>query len=326
MTSTPANRKLLDFEGRVAAITGAGRGLGREFALLLARRGAAVVVNDIGRSRDETRYGEEGGATDVAHAVVAEIAAEGGTAIANVADISEDYEARSIVEDAVDQFGRIDIVINNAGILPYAPLEELNSEQFFATLAVHVGGAFHVTRAAWPHFRSSGYGRVVNICSSVGVVYGNDNYAAYASAKGALMGLTRVAAWEGAAYGVVANGLLPNAATRGRASVRAPLPGQSNAADHESAGRAAAAAAWLSHEQCGASGEFFAVKDGSMRQVFMSVAEGFQAADPSQFSPELIRDNWNTIQDRRPASSPTTAVEYNLYRQSVYDRIVPAAR
>jgi NAD(P)-dependent dehydrogenase (short-subunit alcohol dehydrogenase family) len=316
----------LNFDGRVAAISGAGRGLGREFARLLARRGAAVVVNDIGRSRDESRYGGAGGeSTDVAQSVVAEIEAEGGRAVANVADISKDDEAATIVADAVEHFGRIDIVINNAGILPYAPLDELTSEQFLATLGVHVGGAFNVTRAAWPHFRANGYGRVINICSSVGVVYGNDNYAAYAAAKGGLMGLTRVTAWEGAAFGVVANGLLPNAATRGRASVRAPLPGEHTTAGEESVARAAAAAAWLSHEECRASGEFFAVKDGSMRQVFMSVAEGFQAPDPSQFSPELIRANWATIEDRRPAASPTSAVEYNRYRQSVYDRVVSAA-
>jgi NAD(P)-dependent dehydrogenase (short-subunit alcohol dehydrogenase family) len=326
MTSRERGGDELRFDGRVAAITGAGRGLGREFALMLARRGAAVVVNDIGRSRDETRYGASSDGADVAQSVVAEIEAAGGTAVANLADVSKDGEAASIVTDAIERFGRIDIVINNAGILPYAPLDELTSDQFFATLAVHVGGAFHVTKAAWPHFRSNGYGRVINVCSSVGVVYGNDNYAAYAAAKGGLMGLTRVTAWEGTAHGIVANGLLPNAATRGRASVRQPMPGDGDPNDEQSVARAAAAAAWLSHEQCEASGEFFAVKDGSMRQIFMSVAEGFQATDPGQFSPELIRENWDTISDRRAALSPSSAVEYNRYRQSVYERVVHAGR
>jgi NAD(P)-dependent dehydrogenase (short-subunit alcohol dehydrogenase family) len=311
----------LRFDGRVAVITGAGRGLGREFALLLARRGSAVVVNDIGRSRDHERYGAPADkSTDVAQQVVDEIKASGGSAAANTADVSDPAAAESIVTTAVDAFGRIDILINNAGILPYASLEELTPEQFMATLAVHVGGAFHVSRAAWPHFRRNGYGRIVNVCSSVGIVYGADNYAAYGSAKGGLMGLTRVSAQEGAHHGILVNGLLPNAATRGRASVTQPL--QSTGVDHDrSTELVAHAAAWLAHDQCSASGEFFAVKSGSMREIFVSVAEGFQAKRPDEFSLELIQENWSTIRDRRAALSPTDAIQYNEYRQAVFDRV-----
>ena len=211
-------------------------------------------------------------------------------------------------------------MINNAGILPYASVEEVTPEQFMATLAVHVGGAFHVSRAAWPHFRRHGYGRIVNVCSSVGVVYGADNYAAYGSAKGGLMGLTRVSAWEGAHHGILVNGLLPNAATRGRASVTQALQ-SSGVDDDRSAELVAHAAAWLAHDQCSASGEFFAVKSGSMREIFVSVAEGFQAKRPDEFSLELIQENWSTIRDRRPALSPTDAIQYNEYRQAVFDRV-----
>jgi short-subunit dehydrogenase len=188
-----------------------------------------------------------------------------------------------------------------------------------ATLAVHVGGAFYVSRAAWPHFRRHGYGRIVNVCSSVGVVYGADNYAAYGSAKGGLMGLTRVSAWEGARHGILVNGLLPNAATRGRASVTQPA--QSSGVDYRSAELVAHAAAWLAHEQCSAAGEFFAVKSGSMREIFVSVAEGFQAERPDEFSLELIQENWSTIRDRHPALSPTDADQYNEYRRAVFDRV-----
>jgi NAD(P)-dependent dehydrogenase (short-subunit alcohol dehydrogenase family) len=316
----PGDRRPLRFDGRVAVITGAGRGLGREFALLLARRGAAVVVNDIGRSRDADRYGASAEAgTDVAQQVAEEIEASGGSAVASTADVS-DPAAESIVTTAVETFGGIDIVINNAGILPYASLEELTPEQFMATLAVHVGGAFHVSRAAWPHFRRHRYGRIVNVCSSVGIVYGADNYAAYGSAKGGLMGLTRVSAKEGAHHGILVNGLLPNAATRGRASVTQPV--QSSGADGDrSAELVAHAAAWLAHDQCSANGEFFAVKSGSMREIFVSVAEGFQARRPDEFSLELIRENWSTIQDRRPAVSPIDAIQYNDYRQAVFDQV-----
>jgi NAD(P)-dependent dehydrogenase (short-subunit alcohol dehydrogenase family) len=317
----PDDRQLLRFDGRVAVVTGAGRGLGREFALLLARRGSAVVVNDIGRSMDQERYDAPADTiTHVAQQVVDEIKASGGSAVASTADVSDPAAAESIVTTAVDAFGGVDIVINNAGILPHAPLEELTPEQFMATLAVHVGGAFHVSRAAWPHFRRHGYGRIVNVCSSVGVVYGADNFAAYGSAKGGLMGLTRVSACEGAQHGILVNGLLPNAATRGRASVTQPL--QSSGVDNDrSAELVAHAAAWLAHDQCSANGEFFAAKSGSMREIFMSVAEGFQAKRPEEFSLELIQENWSTIRDRRPALSPTDASEYNDYRQAVFDRV-----
>ena len=290
----------LRFDGRVAVVTGAGRGLGREFALLLARRGAAVVVNDIGRSRDDERYLTRGAnIAEVAQSVVEEISSAGGSAVASTADVSDPTAGEEIVQTAIAAFGGIDIVINNAGILPYAPLEELTSEQFLTTLAVHAGGALHLSRAAWPHFRTRGYGRVANVCSSVGVIYGSDNFAAYGSAKGALMGLTRVTAWEGAPFGILVNGLLPNVATRGQASVMQALPSDGGD-DDRSAELVAHAAAWLAHEQCDAHGEFFAVKSGSMREIFMSVAEGFQASKPAEFSLELIRDNW--APDQRPTT------------------------
>ena len=321
MPTEPDDRQLLRFDGRVAVITGAGRGLGREFALLLARRGSAVVVNDIGRSKDADRYGASAEAgTDVARQVAEEIGASGGAAVASTADVSDPAAAESIVTTAVDAFGGVDIVINNAGILPHASVEELTPEQFMATLAVHVGGAFHVSRAAWPHFRRHGYGRIVNVCSSIGVVYGADNYAAYGSAKGGLMGLTRVSACEGAQHGILVNGLLPNAATRGRASVTQALQ-SSGVGNDRSAELVAHAAAWLAHDQCSASGEFFAAKSGSMREIFMSVAEGFQAKRPAEFSLELIQENWSTIRDRCPALSPTDAIQYNDYRQAVFDRV-----
>ena len=201
---------------------------------------------------------------------------------------------------AVRTFGGSDILVNNAGILPYALAQGLSSVQSLRTIAVDASGAFHLSREAWRHFRVAGYGRGVNVCSSVCGVYGDDNYAAYTSAKCALLGLARVTAWAGESHGILVNGLPPNAATRARACVAQPLPTSRN--DHDrSAERVVHTAAWLTQEQCSVTDNFFAVKSGSMCQVFMAVAEGFQALKPEEFSLELIRDRWArlSIADQR---------------------------
>jgi NAD(P)-dependent dehydrogenase (short-subunit alcohol dehydrogenase family) len=290
--------------------------------LLLAARGARVVVNDVGLSADADRYstGDTAEHRLVAQHVADEITGRGGQAVANASDVSDPSGSRAIIDDALEAFGRVDIVINNAGVLPYAPFDELTFADVGKALAVHAGGAFNVTRAAWPHFREQGYGRVINVASSVGIVYGNQNYAAYAAAKGALLGLTRVMAFEGAPLGINANGLLPNARTRGSNSVLAVQ----NAADEliRSPALVAPAACWLAHEQCDANGEFFAVKAAGMRKIFISAAEGFQAPVPERFSPEMIRDHWAQVCDRQPAISPTTEAEYNAFRNDHYRRVV----
>lgn len=315
---------MVRFDGRVAVVTGGGRGLGREFALLLAARGAQVVVNDIGLSADADRY-SSGDAEQhrlAAQHVTEEIIAGGGRAVANTSDVSDPSGGGAIVDDALKAFGHVDIVINNAGVVPYAPLDELTFADMSRAFAVHAGGAFNVARAAWPHFREQGYGRVINVGSSVGIVYGNQNFAAYAAAKGAVLGLTRVMAFEGAPLGIKVNGLLPNAQTRGSGSVQAVQ----NAADEliRSPALVAPAACWLAHEECDANGEFFAVKAAGIRKIFVSAAEGFQAADPEHFSPEVIRANWPQVSDRRPAISPTTEAEYNAFRNAQYRRVVGA--
>ena len=253
MAEDPRNSKPLRFDGRVVVVTGAGRRLGREFVRLLARRGATVVGNDICRSEDDQYGARDAEDDDAAQRVVEEIESAGGSAIAITADVSDPASGERIMTPAVTTFGGSDILINNAGIVPYAPLEELSSAQFLRTIAVDAGGAFHLSREAWRHFHVAGYGRVVKICSSVGVVYGNDNYAAYASAKSALLGLTRVTACEGRSHGILVNGLLPNAATPARPCVAQPLPASRNNHDR-SAELIAHAAARLGHEQCSATG------------------------------------------------------------------------
>jgi len=157
----PRNSKPLRFDGRVVVVTGAGRRLGREFVRLLARRGATVVGNDICRSEDDQYGARDAEDDDAAQRVVEEIESAGGSAIAITADASDPASGERIMTPAVRTFGGSDILINNAGIVPYAPLEELSSAQFLRTIAVDAGGAFHLSREAWRHFHVAGYGRVV---------------------------------------------------------------------------------------------------------------------------------------------------------------------
>ncbi len=198
----------IEYEGRVAVVTGAGGGLGRSHALLLAGRGAQVVVNDLGGSRDGS-----GGGSAMADAVVQEIRNAGGEAVANYDGVHTWQGGQGIIDTAIEAFGRVDLVINNAGILRDASFAKLEEPQLDLVLKVHLYGAFHVTRAAWPHLREQGYGRIVNTTSGSGL-YGNFGQANYSAAKLGLVGLTRTLAIEGAKYGITANAIAPVAASR----------------------------------------------------------------------------------------------------------------
>ena len=176
----------LTFDGRVAVITGAGGGLGRSHALELARRGAHVVVNDLGGAVDGT-----GGSASAAEQVVAEIRAAGGEAIANTDSVATPDGGAAIVQCALDTFGRIDIVVNNAGILRDAAFKNVTPELLDAVIDVHLKGAFNVLRTAWPRLREQNYGRIVNTSSGSGL-FGNFGQSNYGAAKAGLMGLTRV--------------------------------------------------------------------------------------------------------------------------------------
>ncbi len=198
----------IDFDGRVAIVTGAGGGLGRQHALLLARRGAKVVVNDLGGSRDGS-----GGGSQMADQVVQEIVDTGGQAVADYQGVHTWEGGQRIVQTALDAFGRVDIVVNNAGILRDVSFAKLEEEQLDLVLKVHLYGAFHVTRAAWPHLREQGYGRVINTTSGSGL-YGNFGQSNYSAAKLGQVGLTRTLAHEGAKYGINANVIAPVAKSR----------------------------------------------------------------------------------------------------------------
>ena len=196
-----------EFENKVVVITGAGGGLGKAHALEFARRGAKVVVNDLGGSGDGV------GASDMADLVVAEITAAGGVAIANKASVSSEAGAQSIIDDAVSAFGTVDIVINNAGILRDKTFRKMPLEDWQLLLDVHLTGSAYVTHAAWPILMDKRWGRVV-LTSSTSGIYGNFGQANYGAAKMGMVGLMNVLALEGASKNVRVNTLAPAAATR----------------------------------------------------------------------------------------------------------------
>ena len=196
-----------EFQGKVAAVTGAGGGIGRCHAIEFAKRGAKVVVNDLGGSVDGT------GSGDAADAVVAEIEALGGTAVANKGSVSDREGAKSIVDDAISAFGRIDILVNNAGILRDRTFKNMTLDEFDLVMDVHLTGTAYVTHAAWPHMYEQRYGRVVFTSSGSGI-FGNFGQSNYGAAKMGMLGLANVLALEGANRNVRVNVLGPGAATR----------------------------------------------------------------------------------------------------------------
>jgi NAD(P)-dependent dehydrogenase (short-subunit alcohol dehydrogenase family) len=198
----------LDFKGRVAIVTGAGGGLGRQHALALAARGAKVVVNDLGGARDGS-----GGSLSAAESVVAEIRAAGGEAIANGASVTDFEAVQAMVQQAIDAWGRVDILVNNAGILRDKSFAKMEIADFRTVVDVHLMGAVHCCKAVWPHMTEQKYGRILMTTSSSGL-YGNFGQSNYGAAKMALVGLMQTLALEGAKNNIHVNSLAPTAATR----------------------------------------------------------------------------------------------------------------
>ena len=279
-----------NFEERVAVVTGAGRGIGRAYALLLADRGASVVVNDLGSSTEGV-----GADAEPASAVAAEIVAAGGAAIADTSDVATTAGAQALVDAAVEQFGRLDILINNAGIVRWAGFPEADADNLEKHLAVHVAGSFNTTRAAWPHMVEHGYGRIV-MTTSAGL-FGLPNNISYATAKAAVIGLTRSLTTAGAAHGIKVNLVAPAAFTR--------MAGQpTNERDPRYSGRAlqmsadlvAPMVAFLAHEACPVSGEIYAAGAGRFARIFIASTVGYVHPE-SEPTIEDIARNWDTIND-----------------------------
>jgi len=278
------------FEGRVAVVTGAGRGIGRAYALLLASRGASVVVNDLGGSMDGV--GEDAG---VASGVATEIVEAGGAAAADASDVSTPEGGRSLVDSAVEQFGRLDIVVNNAGIMRWAGLPEVDADQVARHFAVHVLGSFNTTRAAWPYLVDQGYGRIVMTTSSG--LFGLPKNLSYATAKGGVVGLTRSLATAGAAHGIKANLIAPGAVTRmaGQAAGTGPDVGAATS-PWMSPDLVAPMVAYLAHESCPVSGEIYAAGFGRFARIFIASTEGYVHDTPEPTVEDVAR-HWATIND-----------------------------
>lgn len=262
----------LRFDGRVAVVTGAGRGLGREYAILLASRGASVVVNDIGGNLTG-----DGSDTGPADEVVAEISAAGGAAVASTVSVATPEGGAAIVQSAVANFGGIDIVVHNAGNVRRAPLGEMSYDEFSSVLDVHLRGAFHVVRPAFPLMQAAGYGRIV-LTSSIGGLYGNHDVGNYAAAKAGIIGLANVAALEGAEAGVKCNVIVPAAVTRMAEGI------DTSAYPPMGPDLVAPAVGWLAHESCSVTGEILIAIGGRLARA--TVAE----------SPGVYRPSW-TIED-----------------------------
>lgn len=272
----------LRFDDRVAVITGGGRGLGREYALLLASRGARIVVNDPGGSL--TGDGSDEGP---AHDVAREIVAAGGQAVASTESVATPDGGKAIIDAAIANFGRIDILIHNAGIVRRGSLKELSYQDFESVLDVHLRGAFHVVRPAFPLMCAAGYGRIV-LTSSIGGLYGNRGVANYAAAKAGLVGLTNVAALEGAAEGVTCNAIIPGAVTRMAEGL------DTSAYPPMGSDLVAPAVGWLAHESCSVSGELFVAIAGRVARAFIAETPGVY--QPS-WSIEDVATNIDAIRD-----------------------------
>ncbi len=272
----------LRFDGEVALVTGAGGGLGREHALLLARRGAAVVVNDLG----SPTMGGQDQDSGPAEAVVAEIRAAGGTAIANSDTVADRVGAERMVARALDEFGQLDIVINNAGIIRNRTFLNIGEYELEPVLDVHVKGAFFVTHPAYEHMKARGYGRIVNTSSGSGL-FGSFGQSAYAAAKAAIMGFTRTLAIEGERYGIKVNAIAPGALTRmtgdvlGDGSPTADLFGLEgqDLANRMGPHQVAPVVAYLANRSCELTGETLSASGGRVGRAFVAVTPGIYDED-----------------------------------------------
>jgi NAD(P)-dependent dehydrogenase (short-subunit alcohol dehydrogenase family) len=294
----------LRFDGRVAVVTGAGRGLGRAHARLLAERGAAVVVNDVGGGVDGSA-GNSGPAEDCATTVVNEIRAAGGAAVIDHHSVASPDGAAAIIATAIDAFGRVDVLVNNAGILRDRTFQHVEPDDLDAVLDVHLRGTFFLSQQAWPIMRAQQYGRIVNTTSSAGLL-GNFGQSNYAAAKMAVVGLTRVLAKEGQRYGIAVNAIAPAARTRMTEDLLGRL------ADHLDPSTVAPVAAWLAHERCTMSGAVLTAFGGRVARYFVGMSHGY-------FQPGLtmedVDDHVDEIEDLDGFSIPEApADEFRLLR------------
>jgi len=287
------------FDGRVALVTGAGSGLGKAHALMLAARGAKVVVNDLGGT-----VSGEGRSTSAADQVVTQIRSSGGEALANYDSVAEPAGARAMVAAAVEKFSRLDILVNNAGILRDKTFAKMEVADFRAVLEVHLMGSVLCTQAAWPIMKEHNYGRIVMTSSGAGL-YGNFGQSNYGAAKMALVGLINVLKLEGARNGILINCVAPIAATR---MTEALMPKHS--LPHLKSEWVSAAVAYLASEACQVSGHVISAGAGYFARAQMMEAEGVWLDPHSPADPDAVAAAYDRISDLSNATAFGSAPEY----------------
>lgn len=289
----------VSMDGRVAIVTGAGRALGRAYALLLAARGASVVVNDLGTEQDGSGHD-----ASLAEAVVAEITTAGGKAVADSSDVSSEAGGASVVERALSSFGRVDAVVANAGIHMAASFEETSLADFRHYIDNNLGGAVAVLHAAWPHLKRQGYGRVITTGSGGGI-FGLAGVSAYGAAKGAVQGLTRVLAIEGKPHGILVNMIAPGAFSR---MADASL----NAEQLERTRRmlppeiVAPVVLWLASDRCQVTGQTFTTWAGRVARLGVGAGRGLIDRG---LTAEAIDEHYDVIASLDRFHEPTDVVD-----------------
>ncbi len=272
-------------DGRVAVITGAGGGLGKTYALEFARRGAKVVVNDLGGRADGSGAGHS-----MADVCVEEIRAAGGSAVANYDSVSTPEGGAAIIQSAVDAFGRVDNVVKNAGILRDKSFLKLEPQDLDAVLKVHLEGAFYVSQPAFRLMKDQGYGRIVFTSSAAGI-FGNFGQTNYGAAKMGLVGLMHVLAVEGAKYGIRCNAIAPTARTRMTEDLLGPL------AESLAPETVTPLVVYLCSEESELTHEVYSVGGGRFARVFVGLTRGWLAGKAKVASAEEVRDHIDQIRD-----------------------------
>ena len=285
------------YDDRVAIITGAGGGLGRTYALALGKRGAKVVVNDLGGSKDGS-----GSGSAAADAVVKEINEAGGTAVANYDSVATPEGGEAITQTALDNFGRVDIVVNNAGILRDKTFVKLTPEDLGLVLDVHLRGAFYVTQPAFRNMKENGYGRILFTASAAGI-FGNFGQTNYGAAKCGLVGLSNVLAVEGAKYNIKSNVIAPIARTRLTEDLLGPAAA---ALDPE---QVTPLVCFLASEACDLTHEVFSVGGGRFARVFTGLCEGWFAGKGSKPTIEDVQANLGAIMDTDGYTIPASIAD-----------------
>jgi NAD(P)-dependent dehydrogenase (short-subunit alcohol dehydrogenase family) len=282
------------FDNRIAVITGAGGGLGKTYALELARRGAKVIVNDLGGATDGS-----GASSNAADATVAEIKAAGGEAVASYDSVSTPEGGAAIIKTAIDSFGGIDIVINNAGILRDKSFAKMEPADLTAVIDVHLRGAFHVSQPAFRHMKEKGYGRFLFTSSAAGI-FGNFGQSNYGAAKMGLVGLSNVLAVEGAKSNIKSNVIAPIARTRMTEQLLGPL------AEHLEPGQVTPLACYLVSDECNLTHEVFSVGGGRYARIFTGLCKGWVAGKGKHPSLEDVRDHMKEIMNTEGFTVPAS--------------------